>query len=226
MVLNTSFNRKSQPIIESPTDALKTLISCGGDISTLYLGNFEVKLREFPFKEPSQKFSDEVESGPAEDEEGIYVQARQFYLYEVTASTQSQSSGSSEPVRVRIQDGEEDASKGPWRELPSQLHLEILQLLQDDGSGEGAGEGIVTIELFEALKEVRGGGADVTGDDGEESAEAGGVDELSWGEVRDAFKWLFREGLISFERPGEGDDVDPSTLFGGAEIVDLRVPRQ
>ena len=38
MVLNTSFNRKKEPIVESPDDALRALQGCQGDITALFIG--------------------------------------------------------------------------------------------------------------------------------------------------------------------------------------------
>jgi hypothetical protein len=49
MVLNTSFNRKGMPIVETPEDALQSLLACNNDINSLFMGNFEVVLRPFPF---------------------------------------------------------------------------------------------------------------------------------------------------------------------------------
>jgi hypothetical protein len=136
-------------------------------------------------------------------------------------------------VRIRIQDGSEDDASNPWRELPSQLHLEILQLLQDaDDSDDATGGSIVVAELFDALKEVRGdfstGFTDAEIEEIEgvpEEVQGGGRGPLPWTEVRDALKWLSQEALVSFEVPGEGDDIDPATLFKGAEVVDMRTTR-
>ena len=58
--------------------------------------------------------------------------------------------------------GDESPSQDPWTILPSQLHLEVLQLLQeatatgqdDDGSYTQGGEGVRLQELYEALAEV------------------------------------------------------------------------
>jgi hypothetical protein len=48
MILNTSFNRKSQPIVENPADAVKTFLSCNGDIDALFIGTREVRVKPFP----------------------------------------------------------------------------------------------------------------------------------------------------------------------------------
>ena len=41
VVLNTSFNARGEPIVETPANALATFFSTGLD--TLYLGNFVIK---------------------------------------------------------------------------------------------------------------------------------------------------------------------------------------
>jgi hypothetical protein len=37
------------PIVETPEDALQSLLACNNDINSLFMGNFEVTLRPFPF---------------------------------------------------------------------------------------------------------------------------------------------------------------------------------
>ena len=47
MVLNTSFNRKGQPIVETPSEAIKTFLSAGGSMDKLYLGSWVISRRLF-----------------------------------------------------------------------------------------------------------------------------------------------------------------------------------
>jgi carbamoyltransferase len=230
MLLNTSFNKKGQPIAESPSDAIQTLLSCGGAISRLFIGNWEIVPREFPLSvAPKQE-------APAEADRAKEVYARNLYLTEVVSSPNL----SDDPVRIRVQGGREDAGATPaeqgWTEFPSNLHLEIMQLLQalqpgaeDEGpvavppeepglfgtqnrytSPEAEIEETppVTVqELFEALVDVR---ADDPG--------------LTWEKVRTALRWLHSEMFIYFQDPDEDFDADPSKLFEGlgVTITDLR----
>lgn len=48
MVLNTSFNRKKQPIVETPAQAINTFLQCQGNLSSLYMGEWQITVRPFP----------------------------------------------------------------------------------------------------------------------------------------------------------------------------------
>ena len=48
MVLNTSFNLKGQPIVETPAQAIQSYLQCRGTLSTLYIGEWKVTLKPFP----------------------------------------------------------------------------------------------------------------------------------------------------------------------------------
>lgn len=205
MVLNTSFNRKSQPIVESPIEAIQTFLSCQGDIAHLYMGNVKITVKPFPL------------DGIVESEESgqdILVFGEKIYLSEVTNSN---SAGVDEPVRVRIQDGgwgiSNDDATQEWRELPSLLHLELLQLLQssDDGGYEpqsGSVEDSSTItmsELLEAIKEIRS--------DEEESTLATNFSS--------SMRWLYSNGLVYFQSLGDDEDA-LQKLIENSEVLDLR----
>ena len=47
LVLNTSFNLAGEPIVESPTDALRTFLNADEDLSLLVLGDVLVRRRPF-----------------------------------------------------------------------------------------------------------------------------------------------------------------------------------
>jgi Carbamoyltransferase C-terminus len=115
MVLNTSFNLKNQPIVESPEDAVKSLLASEGRISALFMGLFEVTLRPFPFSD-LQKLAAEsgmkTQGGAGEAglsallaaELGVVVRAKRFYMLEmVSSSGTGAASGAGTPLRIRIQ---------------------------------------------------------------------------------------------------------------------------
>lgn len=131
MILNTSFNLKNQPIVETPEDAVKSLMACEGRVAALFIGPFEVTPRPFPFSDLDalsaasglklQGVSESKEGGEGEGvEEGlsalleaelsVVVRAKRFYMMEMVSSSgvASSSSGSgskasTEPLRIRIQ---------------------------------------------------------------------------------------------------------------------------
>ena len=121
MVLNTSFNLKNQPIVESPEDAVKSLLASEGRIAALFMGLFEVTLRPFPFSdlqtiaaESGMKTQGGAGAGAGEGEEGlsallaaelgVIVRAKRFYMLEmVSSSGTGAGSGAGAPLRIRIQ---------------------------------------------------------------------------------------------------------------------------
>ena len=125
---------------------------------------------------------------PKEEEKCINVHGVRYYISEVTAGP----SVESEPLRIRVQDGKGRSGVGgqdEWKILPTNLHLEVLQLLQpqdeaayDVSSGASytaAEEELpdVTIEdLWEAMKEVR-------------------EYNITWSQIVDVLKWLFQNQL-------------------------------
>lgn len=119
------------------------------------------------------------------DSEGLYaVFAEPFYLSEQTVSPKDPDS----PLRIRIQDGGADGDEvvdggNNWKDLPSLLHLEILQLLQEEIDAVDGGE-LLVVDLFEIISQMK--------QDNE------GVD-VRWSDVRTALNWLFEENL--------GDDL-------------------
>ena len=180
-------------------DALRTFLQCKGSVSALFMDTFEIRPRPFPLS-PSG-------SEPNEEDQNVTVFAQPFYLSEHTSSAVDPIV----PLRVRIQVGgdEDEEGEGQWKELPSLLHMDILQLLQPDPSSASESTGdLLVSDLYEILQELKGG-------------------EVSWGDVRDALRWLYEETMVHFE----GSIVIGSTaekgslerLFGeGVTITDLR----
>ena len=200
MVLNTSFNRKGQPIVETPIDALRTFLQCRGKVGTLFMDRWEIKLRPFPLS-PSNS------EGPSEEEGGMAVFAQPFYLSEQTCSATSPDT----PLRTRVQvgGGEDEEGEGEWVDLPSSLHLDLLQLLQPDPNAayEASGDLLIS-DLYEILRELKG-------------------EALSWGEMRGALQWLFEEMLVHFEggvvMGSSSEQSSLESLFGeDVTITDLR----
>ena len=108
MILNTSFNLKNSPIVETPDDAIKSFISSKNLISTLYMGNFEINLRPFPFTklETIENSKNNMVKGAVqnmlENELNIIVRAEKIYMCEMI-STMRTAGGDSAPLRIRIQ---------------------------------------------------------------------------------------------------------------------------
>lgn len=197
MLLNTSFNRKSMPIVETPSDAIKTLLQCKGSVHALYLEDYEITIKSFPLSLET--------SIPNDDENNIFVFANEIYLTEVVSSTSK-----TDPVRVRVQDGGD--ADDTWKELPSQLHLEILILLQSNGGlsdpddSEDSIREVTTIEMFEAISQIY-------------SAEDDQVDEdrmVTWGKFVSVLKWLYEENMIYFD--------DPSEMYSSVDEITRRIP--
>ena len=167
------------PIVETPSDAIKTLLQCKGSIHALYLEDYEITIKAFPLSLGA--------SSPSDNEKDILVLANEIYLTEVVSSTTK-----TDPIRVRVQDGGD--ADDTWKELPSQLHLEILILLQSNGglsdpdNSEDSIREVTMIELFEAISQIY-------------SAEDEQVDEeriVTWNKFVSILKWLYEENMIYF----------------------------
>ena len=112
MILNTSFNLKNSPIVETPDDAIKSFISSKNLISTLYMGNFEINLRPFPFtklenienknSENDKNIVKGAVQNMLENELNIIVRAEKIYMCEMI-STMRTAGGENTPLRIRIQ---------------------------------------------------------------------------------------------------------------------------
>lgn len=193
MVLNTSFNRKSEPIVETPSDAIKSFLRCKGSVNALFLGNWEIRLRPFPL-------STEMDS-PSDSESKMFIYGEPFYMSEQTSSVLSPDS----PLRIRVQcgGGEDENSDGEWKTLPSVLHLDILQLIQVEGDDSGD---LVVADLVDVVSQMREG--DVSWKDIRLV--------LKWLYENNLVHFL-NGGVGS-----EIEAAELETLFKGANIVDLR----
>lgn len=138
MILNTSFNRKSQPIVETPTQAISTLLASKGSIEFLFMGRLQIRCKEFPL---TSQLTEEQKEAP--------IFALPLYLTEITSSTQQSDS----ILRVRVQDGR---TTDEWVEFPSLMHLEILQSLQSSMGVDGVDEYNDTTvgDIYEAFSSV------------------------------------------------------------------------
>lgn len=198
MLLNTSLNRKSMPIVETPSDAIKTLLQCKGSIHALYLEDYEITVKPFPFALNTNV--------PNDNDKDVFVFANEIYLTEVVSSTTK-----TDPIRVRVQDGGDSGDS--WKELPSQLHLEILILLQSNGglsdsddSEDGGVREVTMVELFEAISQIY-------------SSDDGPLDEdrvVTWSNFVAVLKWLYDENMVYFD--------DPSELYSSVDDITRRVP--
>ena len=107
MILNTSFNLKNSPIVETPEDAIKSFMAANGLLSTLYMNNYEISLRPFPFsnlqkmKDNKNKNKNNVDN-ILESELNIIVRAKKFYMCEMVSSIKS-AGAENAPLRIRIQ---------------------------------------------------------------------------------------------------------------------------
>ncbi len=206
MVLNTSFNRNSEPIVETPADAIRSFLATQGAIHQLFIGSFQVSIRSWDAELMSEGST-------------ALMFAQPIYLSEVTSSTMNSGGTESDPVRVRVQTGAEEASAdeeeagvsrdaGGWLTLPSRMHLEILQLLQvpqspppsssvAEGVEEGSEQieeepsaGVSVAELRDILRQVY-----VSEDDDDEGAETRFQTRFA-----SATQWLYQRQLVYFEQ--------------------------
>jgi carbamoyltransferase len=96
MVLNTSFNGKGEPIVETPRDALKCLLASRGNLQKLFIGSFEISVKPF---QSSMMALDAM------------IFAQQFYLSEIITVPGKEA----QPLRIRIQDGERSSKSNAFR---------------------------------------------------------------------------------------------------------------
>lgn len=211
MVLNTSFNRKGQPIVETPAQAVETLLRSGG-IDHMYMGLKKVIPKPFPFDTTLPVPQDANDDVPTDEDERVAVFGTHVYLSEVTSGDDSAPNA---PLRVRIQTGgssaveeELDAGGGAeddWIELPSAMHLDLLLLLrvvretmeERVQRGEPA-EGLPAGHFLPALAAVFQGSNDEK-------------ETVRWSMVRTALQWLHANQLVSFGVVPES--TDPKEIY-------------
>lgn len=191
MVLNTSLNGKKQPIVESPAEAIKAMLATAGSVKTLYIGRCKVQLKGFPLADAPS---------PAADEEDLLIGGQTVYLCEVTSSL---GDGMGKGVKVRIQDADAVTTEG-WRDLPSELHLDVLQLLQAGeltvGELWASLQGLQAAQTSEQCGQDHGDGCDC----GSEEQLTEDAVSLTWSEARAALHWLYHHALVHFPEDVEG----------------------
>jgi hypothetical protein len=167
MLLNTSLNRNSEPIVETSREAVKCFIAVGGELNAVYVGRYSARFK--PYKEACPALSRVGATS-------VIAYAQPIYLSEEVRSA-------NELVRIRVQDGAENE----WKELPSELHWTILQLLQPDSvSGE---EGVCVSDLCTA----------VIHSDAENTNDGKG-EALLIQDIDNALEWLYNNTLVYFEQ--------------------------
>jgi hypothetical protein len=255
MLLNTSLNRKGMPIVETPLQAIETLLGCEGEIQYLYMGLHRISIKPIPFEKMSWDYSsssssssstDNIIMNPSEEEGNMILRAVPMYISEVTSSISTYSAQDNKVLRIRVQDGALKTDNDPllplvssssssssgsngdmWRELPSELSLEVLQLLQpqkslsegDDEYGISSDEcDVLVSDLISILRSMRNVG---TSDDDDNDINDPVHEEqlLSWSELREALAWLYKNALVSITDPS---DISFKQLLDSTEVVDLR----
>lgn len=251
MLLNTSLNRKGMPIVETPLQAIETLLGCEGEIQYLYMGLHRISIKPIPFEKTSWDYSssssttDNIIMNPSEEEGNMILRAVPMYISEVTSSISTYSAQDNKVLRIRVQDGALKTDNDPllplvssssssssgsngdmWRELPSELSLEVLQLLQpqkslsegDDEYGISSDEcDVLVSDLISILRSMRNVGTSDNDNDINDPVHEEQL--LSWSELREALAWLYKNALVSITDPS---DISFKQLLDSTEVVDLR----
>lgn len=259
MLLNTSLNGKDEPIVETPHDAIRTFLQATGHIEALYLGPYKITRKAFPLStyDQGRHVNNEHNGADIGEEQGeelerddeFLLQAQPMYLSEVTTSLGNANAG---VKRVRIQDGgilsyrpssvprgtpDGDPDTITWTELPSNLHLDILQLLQPPPTPLPAA--VRTAESADAATLLLQQTTQAVEDDGalgvHEVFDAlrqaydndDAVDQLTWQDFAKAVRWLYDHCLVSFERrvirtTDQDRDTDDSAAEDNFESDDVR----
>ena len=163
MVLNTSFNIRGEPIVESPAGAVRSFLSTHGGVGLLVLGQFLVRRRPFPV-------GDAGGAGSLDPALCVPRRADGILLEEVVRDA-----GTGVARSVRVAFGSEDG-RPLWVDLASELDLfvlssvdgvtpledlveEIVESLEEDGALEDGEEDPVTPEevtaAFKRLYDLR-----------------------------------------------------------------------
>lgn len=257
MLLNTSLNGPKQPIIETVAEAVQFLLRCRGALTALYVNQKKITLKRFPLQAVEVDGDVEVEVGPNEHERKLVVRAQQLYLSEVTynSKTTGVSAGNNAVLKVRIQDSlsvEKENAEENWRELPSELHLDLLQLLQptptnnnnndnddndnidiDNNDDDNHGD-LLLSDLWDALLQIRTpvhhhhhhehDNNDCSDDCAADLQEK----HQLWRETKQALEYLYYEGLVSFYTSEEAETASLEELKSTLEknsknrLIDLR----
>lgn len=172
----------------------------------------------------------------------LKISSDSMYMYEVTTSTRNPD----DPLRIRIQTGNNvydehttnsdvNDDNDQWTVLPSNLHLEVLQLVQTPSNEgdetnkskyqspeEDYEESVTAYEVFEALNSVYVSD-DIDEDELIEKRPSHG--SVSIQTFHRVLRDLYALQLIYFESDLEEDgneDIDPLQFFRGVDIKDLR----
>lgn len=132
MVLNTSFNVKGEPIIDSPGDAIRSFLSTRGAVDCLIIHDTVIRQKSFPL-DIKQKAGAQVDVEIGDIMNTIMPEAAvQNYLSEVTARE------SGDAIRVRLMLGDEK-----WIDLDNEFQLAVLEVCDGNTSVQEL------IEIFE-----------------------------------------------------------------------------
>jgi len=211
MVLNTSFNRKSQPIVETPAQAVETLLQ-SGSIDHMYMGLKKVIPKPFPLDTTLPVPQDVRDDLPSDEDERVAVFGTHVYLSELTSGD---SATSNVPLRVRIQTGgscavdeelaAEVGSEELWLDLPSAMHLDMLQILravretmQEQAQPGEPVQGLPAGHFLPMLAAFSGASRDEN-------------EIVPWSKVRDVLQWLHARQLVSFGVVPES--TDPKEVY-------------
>lgn len=129
MVLNTSFNTlPSEPIVESPHDALRTFLYSMGSIEVLVMGNYVIRRR----KADLQKLLGEGDEDGIMKIEPVYIKRAGSVTFQSTFDLDSgvnEEEDMEPPVtRVRMPARPMHGNKNEWFELLDELEGEILSV--------------------------------------------------------------------------------------------------
>jgi hypothetical protein len=118
--LQTVTASEGQPIVETPAQAIATLVSGGGDIAHMYMGRHRVTVKPFP-----------LASGALKDKQNeVTATAAEVYLAESCTNGAGLAVG---VPRVQVADANGEVA---WRTLPTPLHLAVLQVIKQ-GAEDG-----------------------------------------------------------------------------------------
>ncbi|KAG5189434.1 Carbamoyltransferase-domain-containing protein [Tribonema minus] len=112
MVLNTSFNIKGEPIVDSPEDALRSFLDSNGGMDALVLHNHVVTRKPFPLDE-----------GNSQSELTLMDQLMPSVVGPFISEVSARSTGEVNTVRVMLGDGK-------WVQLDDDLQLAVLEAIE------------------------------------------------------------------------------------------------
>lgn len=218
MVLNTSLNRKKEPIVESPRDALRFLMSCNGFVSFLYIGNYRINLKSFPLHLPARNVNAMTDTKvlisvkPSKKERRYYIKPNTVYLNEINFPPIPLLD--QVPIEIenqkkyRIMASSPSSEEPTWISLPSELHHDIMQVLVDQSLDRKELDSLTTVELWEILQELYLDGESCECSPEEENS---GVPckihtKYNWADVKHALAWLNKMTLISLHSIDENQN--------------------